>query len=84
MCTTRIREQWKSFQIARGRHLAAVGADQAPAEKVAENILCDLFTSVLDWTTKQVRLQEQRVDLMLTRNGLKYLVVEVKRPGSLD
>src|SRR5262249_52959805 len=41
-------------------------------------------TTVLDWTTEQVRLQEHRVDLMLTRGGLKYLVVEVKRPGSFD
>lgn len=84
VCTARIREQWAAFQAARARHLAAVGGQQAPAEKVAENILCELFTTVLDWTTEQVRLQEQRVDLMLTRNGLRYLIVEVKRPGSFD
>jgi hypothetical protein len=84
LCTARIRERWGSFQAARGRQLAAVGAGQVPAEKIAENILCELFTRVLDWTTEQVRLQEQRVDLMLTRGGLKYLIVEVKRPGSFD
>jgi hypothetical protein len=84
VCATRIREQWAAFQAARARHLAAVGGQQTPAEKVAENILCDLFTTVLDWTTEQVRLQEQRVDITLTRGGLRYLIVEVKRPGSFD
>lgn len=58
--------------------------EQVPAEKVAENILCELFTGVLDWTIEQVRLQDQRADLTLTRGGLRYLVVEVKRPGSFD
>src|SRR5262249_16216215 len=69
-CTPRIHQRWGSFQAARSRHLAAVSSQQTPAEKVAENILCDLFTTVLDWTTEQVRLQEHRVDLMLTRGGL--------------
>lgn len=84
LCTARVRERWGPFQAARRRQLAAVGVRQVPAEKIAENILCELFTGVLDWTTEQVRLQERRVDLMLTRCGLKYLIVEVKRPGSFD
>lgn len=84
VCQTRIRDRWESFQETRLRHLAGVGAGRTPSEKVAENILCDLLTGVLDWPTEQIRLQEQRVDLMLTRGGLKYLIVEVKRPGSLD
>jgi hypothetical protein len=63
---------------------AAVAEQQARAEKVAENILCEWFTGVVDWATEQVRLQEQRVDLMLVRGGLKYLIVEVKRPGSFE
>ena len=84
LCTARIHDQWGSFQEVRRRHLAGVGAERDPAEKVAENILCELFTAVLDWTTEQVRLQEHRVDLMLCRGGLRFLVVEVKRPGSFD
>jgi hypothetical protein len=84
LCVARIRERWESFQEARRRHLGGVSAERAPAEKVAENILCELFTGVLDWTTEQIRLQEQRVDLTLSRGGLKYLIVEVKRPGSFD
>jgi hypothetical protein len=80
----RIHDRWAGFQDIRRSHLAGVSLGRTPAEKVAENILCELFTGVLDWTTEQVRLQEQRVDLMLTRNGLKFLIVEVKRPGSFD
>ncbi len=81
---SRIRDRWDSFLNSRHHHLGGGVFDQAPAEKVAENILCELFTNVLDWTTEQVRLQEQRADLTLSRAGLKYLIVEVKRPGSLD
>lgn len=83
-CVEQIRARWPAFLAARQAHLRSHGIGQTPAEKVAENILCDLFTNVLDWTTEQVRLQENRVDLLLTRLGVKYLVVETKRPGSFD
>ena len=33
---------------------------------------------------RAVRLPENRVDLPLTRLGVKYLIVEAKGPGSLD
>jgi hypothetical protein len=83
-CVEQIRVRWPAFLAARQAHLRSHGIGQTPAEKVAENILCDLFTNVLDWTTEQVRLQENRVDLLLTRLGVKYLIVETKRPGSFD
>lgn len=83
-CVEQIRDRWPAFLQARQSHLDSHGVGRTPSEKVAENILCDLFTTVLDWTTGQVRLQENRADLMLTRLGVKYLVLEAKRPGSLD
>lgn len=83
-CVEQIRARWPVFLAARQAHLRSRGTGQTPAEKVAENILCDLFTKVLDWATEQVRLQENRVDLLLTRLGIKYLIVETKRPGSFD
>jgi hypothetical protein len=83
-CAEQIRARWPAFLQARQAHLRSHSVGQAPAEKVAENILCDLFTQVLDWTTDQVRLQENLIDLTLTRLGVKYLIVEAKRPGSLD
>ncbi len=83
-CVEQIRARWPAFITARQAHLRSHGIGQAPAEKVAENILCELFTGVLDWPTEQIRLQEHRADMLLTRLGVKYLIVEAKRPGSLD
>jgi hypothetical protein len=83
-CVEQISARWPSFLAARQAHLLSHAVGQAPSEKVAENILCDLFTRVLDWSTEQVRLQEFRVDILLTRLGVRYLIVEAKRPGSLD
>jgi hypothetical protein len=83
-CVERIRARWPAFLLARQAHLRSHSIGQAPTEKVAENILCDLFTQVLDWTTEQARLQENLIDPTLTRLGVKYLIVEAKRPGSLD
>jgi hypothetical protein len=83
-CIEHIRARWPAFLASRQAHLRSHGAGQIPSEKVAENILCELFTTVLDWTTEQLRLQENRVDLLLTRLGVRYLIVEAKRPGSFD
>ena len=83
-CAEQIGARWPAFLTSRQAHLRSHAVGQIPSEKVAENILCDLFTRVLDWSTEQVRLQESRVDILLTRLGVKYLIVEAKRPGSLD
>jgi hypothetical protein len=50
---------------------------------VAENICEDLFTQVLDWNLADVNLQVDRADIILSELGIKRLVLEVKRPGSL-
>lgn len=50
---------------------------------MAENILEDLFTTVLDCRISDVNNQVKYADLVLTRLGIKYLIVEVKRPGAL-
>jgi hypothetical protein len=83
-CVEQVRARWPAFLQARQAHLRSHSVGHSPSEKVAENILCDLFTRVLDWTTEQARLQENLIDLTLTRLGVKYLIVEAKRPGSLD
>ena len=48
-----------------------------------ENSLEDLFTEVLDWAVSDLSNQVKYADLLLTSNTIKYLLVEVKRPGSL-
>jgi len=53
------------------------------SEKVAEGILEDLFTSVLDWSRGDLAYQIGYADIVLSQNVQKFLVIEVKRPGSL-
>lgn len=53
------------------------------AEKVAEDIAADLFTDVLDWTVADLNHQVGFADLLLSRLGVKYLLLEAKRPGAL-
>ncbi|TVS88078.1 hypothetical protein [Mycobacterium helveticum] len=81
-CAERARAAWPAFAAERRRRLRQGGGGQ-PVEKVAENILENLFTTVLDWPIENIRPQVERADIVLTRLGLKYLVLEVKRPGWL-
>jgi hypothetical protein len=53
------------------------------AERATEEILEDLFTAVLDWSVGDLSHQVGRADLLLSRLGIKYLIVEAKRPGAL-
>jgi len=82
-CTDRIHENWSQFLEQRRERLAQQERHGNAAEKVAENILEDLFTIVLDWTKADLNNQVHFADILLTRLGVKYLIVEVKRPGAL-
>ena len=81
-CVERINKSWPAFAAQRRERLRQ-GLFDAPVEKIAENILEDLFTQVLDWTLSDVNLQVGRADVVLSELGIKRLVLEVKRPGSL-
>lgn len=81
-CVDRIRIAWPGFATRRRERLQQ-GLFDAPVEKIAENILEDLFTTVLDWSLADVNLQVGRADVVLSDLGIKRLVLEVKRPGSL-
>lgn len=81
-CVSRIDAAWPTF-AARRRQRLRQGLFGAPVEKVAENIVEDLFTTVLDWSLDDVNLQIGRADVVLSDHGVKRLVLEVKRPGSL-
>jgi len=82
-CIERIREQWPAFAQKRTARLVQQERYGAATEKVAENVLEDLFTEVLDWAVSDLSNQVRYADLLLTSNTIKYLLVEVKRPGSL-
>lgn len=81
-CLSRMTAAWPVFAARRGERLRQ-GLFGDPVEKVAENILEDLLTTVLDWSLADVNLQVDRADIVLSDLGIKRLVLEVKRPGSL-
>jgi hypothetical protein len=82
-CVERIRERWPQFLARRRLRLAEQHHEGRAPEKAAENILEDLFTLVLDWSLADLSHQVDYADLVLSRLGVKYLLIEVKRPGAL-
>jgi len=78
-----ISANWSAFLERRHERLAQASRNAGAPEKVAENILDDFFTIALDWRLEDLNNQVHYADLVLTTNGLKRLVIEVKRPGSL-
>lgn len=82
-CQERIQQNWPVFQERRKERLTQQQRHGAAAEKVAENIIEDLFTLVLDWELADLNNQVDYADLLLSRLGIRYLLVEVKRPGAL-
>lgn len=82
-CQERIAGAWPGFLAKRDERLAQQRRFGAAAEKVAENVLEDLFTMVLDWRLSEVNNQVGYADLVLTRLGVRHLIIEVKRPGAL-
>ena len=78
-CIDRLTRQWPRFCAARADRLRHGGE----TERVAEAILEDLFTEVLDWSKGDIAYQIDFADIVISRNLAKYLVIEVKRPGTL-
>lgn len=79
----RIKDNWADFLIKREARLEQQRRHGVASEKVAENILEDLFTLVLDWRLQDLNNQVGYADLVLTSNGIKYLIIEAKRPNRL-
>lgn len=79
-CIERLDAEWPRFLEVRSDRLRHGGE----TEKVAEAILEDLFTSVLDWSKGDLEYGNGFADIVLCRNLAKYIVIEVKRPGSLS
>ena len=79
----RLALSWPSYLELRRSRLAETERPGGGAERVAELIVADLFTHALDWGLADLNHQVGYADLLLTRLGIKYLVVETKRPGAL-
>jgi hypothetical protein len=80
---TELRSSWPEFQEKRRNRLRERERFEHAAERATEAILEDLFTGPLDWTIADLNHQVGYVDILLSRLGIKYLVVEAKRPGAL-
>lgn len=82
-CVERIREKWPEFLAKREERMQQHRRLDGASEKVAENILEDLFTGVLDWPLSDFNNQVEYADIVLTSLGVRWLIVEAKRPGTL-
>jgi hypothetical protein len=78
-CIERITQTWETFLTTRSDRLRHGGE----TEKVAEAIIEDLFTGVLDWSKGDLMYQVGYADIVVSHHLAKYLVIEVKRPGTL-
>lgn len=78
-----ITNSWPAFLDKRDMRLEQQRRHGVAAERVAENIIEDLFTEVLDWSLADLNNQVGYSDLLLSHMGFKYLLIEAKRPGAL-
>ncbi|HEY7418418.1 MAG TPA: hypothetical protein VH593_24775 [Ktedonobacteraceae bacterium] len=82
-CVQRLQIRWPAFLQKRMQRLTQQERHGVASEKVAENIVEDLFTEVLDWELGDLNNQVEYADIILSKEGIKYLLVETKRPGAL-
>lgn len=81
--TERVSARWGDFQSSRAQHLRQGERYGKVPEKAAEDIVCDFLKDVLDWAGADINEQVERADLVVTRLGVKLLLIETKRPGAL-
>lgn len=79
--TERGKEQWAIFLDRRKQHLVQASRQLGGHEKITEKILEDLLTIVLDWNLEDINNQIEYSDIVITKQGIKVLVVEAKRLG---
>ena len=73
-CIQRLQANWPVFLHKRLSLLQQQDRAGIASEKVAENILEDLFTEVLDWELADLNNQLEYADLVLSKGGIKYLI----------
>jgi hypothetical protein len=78
-----LQKNWPAFQARRNERLRAQARYGEASERVTENIVEDLLTVALDWGVGEIDHQVGYADMLITRNRIKYCVIETKRPGAL-
>lgn len=79
----RIRANWARFLEARSGRRAQQQMGGVAPDEVVQGILVDLFTDVLDWSSSDIHRERRGTGLLLARQGVSYLMVLIRRPGSL-
>ena len=72
---------WHRFLQNRKERLVQASRPGGGCEKITENILEDLFTKVLGWPISCINNQINYADIVLTKLGIKQLIIETKRPN---
>ena len=67
----------------RSERLRQQGRFGDASERVAENIVEDLFTIALGWNLGHINNQIDYADIVITRLGVKHCIVGTKRPNTL-
>jgi hypothetical protein len=80
---THLNTNWPTFCAQRSERLRQQERLGKASERVAENIVEDLFVVALGWNRGDINNQVGYADIVVTRLGIKYCVVETKRPGAL-
>lgn len=73
--------KWQEFRELRNKHLVQAQRLKGGHEKITEKILENLLTIVLDWNLEDINNQMERCDIVITKRGIKFLVIETKRLG---
>ena len=76
-CVELVRCAWAGFLGKREERLQPHPLIVEASEKVAENILEELFTTVLDWPLADIAHQVDPADVVLTDHGIRRLILEV-------
>lgn len=79
---SRGNDNWKNFLESRQCRLSKSNP-AAINERVSENIVIELLTTVLDWETESIQQQVEYADITLCHLGITRLIIETKRPGLL-
>ena len=82
-CSQRICTAWPGFLERRAARLEPHPLLGNTPEKITEDILQDLFTMVLDWPLGSFNPQVEHADIVLSYLGIRHLIIEAKRPGTL-
>ncbi len=82
-CAERIDGGWQQFRAQRLERLRERDRFGHAAERATESIIEDLFCGLLDWTIGDLNHQVGYADILLSRLGIKYLIIEAKHPGAL-